>query len=267
MKPSLRDALVAVLLAAAVAAATVVSAYAKSSSSSAAPLTVSAGCANPSPSTPSSPTNTPTNTPTSTPMATPTNTPTDTPTATPTNTPTNTPTDTPTATPTNTPTNTPTDTPTATPTDTPTNTPTPDITPVPTITPTPMPGGLRVLPSTLVATQPATPSTTGNGTIGCLDGTTASFSFNAQAKNGSVKGSLRYSDPASGKTIVSTSVTTLNVVGTTATFGGSCGGSCTFTATVTDGGEPPNDTFAIMSGSYSAGPSHLASGNIQVRSR
>jgi hypothetical protein len=111
----------------------------------------------------------------------------------------------------------------------------------------------------------AGPSTNGKGTIGCPAGGNASFTFTAQIKKGVAKGSLSYSDPGAGFSVSGT-VASLTVVGPDATLSGTCGTGCTFTATVHDGGEPPNDTFGITTGTYGAGPLPVNSGNIQVRS-
>ena len=106
----------------------------------------------------------------------------------------------------------------------------------------------------------------GLGTIRCTGGTKASFAFAVASKGESVSGAIAYSDPASHVAIFSVRITSLEVAGSTAKFTGNCGGSCTFSVTVVDGGtRPEDDTFAITRGSYSAGPAPLSSGNILVR--
>jgi hypothetical protein len=203
---------------------------------------------------------TPTPTPTQTPVP-PTNTPvppTNTPTAgtpTPTSTPTNVATSTPT--PRKSPTPTPTPTRTATPTTpTPTRTPT-STTPTPPPTPIPTP------------TAQTTGKVTGGGEINVLGGT-ANFGFNAKRDtvSGPVSGQLEYYNHARSLNVHSVSMTSLSVVGTTATFGGSCtknGAPCTFTVYVEDNGEPgTNDKFTINVSGEPAEGGTIARGNIQV---
>ncbi|PYN06707.1 MAG: hypothetical protein DME06_18150, partial [Candidatus Rokuibacteriota bacterium] len=97
-----------------------------------------------------------------------------------------------------------------------------------------------------------------------------SFSFIVQraASTGALSGRLQYFNHASGAQVQSQSISSLMIIGNTATFGGTCtvnGTSCTFTVNVTDNGEPgTTDTFAI---SVSGGPTEggtLRGGNILI---
>jgi len=110
---------------------------------------------------------------------------------------------------------------------------------------------------------------TGGGTINVVGGI-GSFSFIVQraASTGALSGRLQYFNHASGAQVQSQSISSLMIIGNTATFGGTCtvnGTSCTFTVNVTDNGEPgTTDTFAI---SVSGGPTEggtLRGGNILI---
>jgi subtilisin-like proprotein convertase family protein len=194
-----------------------------------------------------------------------------TPTPTPTSAP---PTLTPTPTPTNVATSTPTPKKSPTPTPTPTRTATPT-TPTPTRTPTSTTPTATPTPTSTTPTPPPTPpaettgKVTGGGEIN-VPGGTANFGFNAKRDTvgGPVSGQLEYYNHARSLNVHSVSMTSLSVVGTTATFGGTCtknGASCTFTVYVEDNGEPgTSDKFTInVSGEPSEGGT-LARGNIQV---
>jgi hypothetical protein len=110
---------------------------------------------------------------------------------------------------------------------------------------------------------------TGGGTIDVVGGI-GSFSFivQRQASTGELGGHLQYFNHASGAQVQSETITSLMIVGNTATFGGTCtvnGAPCTFTVSVTDNGEPgTTDTFTISvdGGPTEGGP--LRSGNILI---
>jgi hypothetical protein len=128
---------------------------------------------------------------------------------------------------------------------------------------TPGPAGASSLFSKRSAPHPI--PVQGWGSIGCRDGSRASFAFVVDKQAGKVRGTLGYSDPASHLRIVGP-VYSAAVSGTQATFAGTCGRSCTFSVTVNDGGPRPwDDSFAITVGAYSAGPSPLSTGAIVVR--
>ena len=110
---------------------------------------------------------------------------------------------------------------------------------------------------------------TGGGTINVAGGI-GSFSFivQRQASTGQLSGHLQYFNHASGAQVRSDTITSLMIVGNTATFNGICtvnGIPCTFTVNVTDNGEPgTTDTFTI---SVDGGPTEggtLRSGNILI---
>jgi hypothetical protein len=115
---------------------------------------------------------------------------------------------------------------------------------------------------------PFTARVTGGGTID-VPGGIGTFSFIIQrASTGELSGRLQYVNHASGAQVQSVTYTSLVIVGTTATFDGTCtvdGTSCTFTVNVADNGEPgTSDTFTI---SVSGGPTEggiLRSGNILI---
>ena len=110
---------------------------------------------------------------------------------------------------------------------------------------------------------------TGGGTINVVGGIgTFSFIVQRQASTGQLGGQLQYFNHASGAQVRSETITSLMIVGNTATFGGTCtvnGAPCTFTVNVTDNGEPgTTDTFTI---SVDGGPTEggtLRSGNILI---
>jgi hypothetical protein len=113
---------------------------------------------------------------------------------------------------------------------------------------------------------------TGGGEIN-VPGGTANFGFNAKrdTAGGPVSGQLEYYNHARALNVHSTSMTSLSIVGTTATFGGSCtknGAPCTFTVNVEDNGEPGSgvDRFTIsVSGEpVEGGSGPIARGNIQI---
>ena len=110
---------------------------------------------------------------------------------------------------------------------------------------------------------------TGGGQID-VPGGSANFGFNAKRDtvSGPVSGQLEYQNHARGLNVHSTSVTSLAIVGTTATFGGDCtknGAACTFTVTVEDNGEPgTSDKFTISVSGEPVEGGALARGNIQI---
>jgi hypothetical protein len=116
---------------------------------------------------------------------------------------------------------------------------------------------------------PTTARVTGGGTVDVVGGI-ASFSFivQRQASTGQLSGHLQYFNHASGAQVQNQTITSLTIVGNTATFDGSCtvnGTPCSFRVNVTDNGQPgTNDTFTI---SVSGGPTEggtLRSGNILI---
>ena len=103
---------------------------------------------------------------------------------------------------------------------------------------------------------------------------TASFGLNVSrsADDAPPSGSLNYYNPGRNLTVQSNSITSLDVVGTKATFTGTCtknGAPCTFTATVEDNGNPGrgNDRFTIaVSGEpVEGGTAPITSGNVQIK--
>jgi VCBS repeat-containing protein len=103
---------------------------------------------------------------------------------------------------------------------------------------------------------------------------TASFGFDVtrSADDAPPSGSLNYYNPGRNLTVQSNSITSLDVVGTKATFTGTCtknGAPCTFTATAEDNGTPGkgNDRFTIaVSGEpVEGGTAPITSGNVQIK--
>ena len=139
---------------------------------------------------------------------------------------------------------------TATPTATPTNTPTP--------TPTPMPFEGKV---------------TGGGWIPVSGGNgKANFGFEVQAEedensqNIDIDGELQYDNHGTDPDLHSTSITSLTVVGNTATFTGTCtlhgNTPCTFKVVVQDNDPHGQDTFSITyTGGSASGTVH---GHIEI---
>jgi hypothetical protein len=119
-----------------------------------------------------------------------------------------------------------------------------------------------------VAPGPFTARVTGGGTIDVAGGI-GTFSFIIQqASTGELSGRLQYINHASGAQVKSVTYTSLLIVGSTATFDGTCtlnGAPCSFTVNVSDNGEPgTTDTFTI---SYQLPPADggtLRSGNILI---
>ena len=103
-----------------------------------------------------------------------------------------------------------------------------------------------------------------------VTGGKATFGLTAQAKTGEPSGNLTYQDHVTGRTVKSTSITSVIVSGNcarilgTATVNGA--GAFGFDVTVCDNGEPgkDSDTFSItMSDGYSASGT-LSGGNVQI---
>jgi VCBS repeat-containing protein len=103
---------------------------------------------------------------------------------------------------------------------------------------------------------------------------TATFGFDVSrtADDAPPSGSLNYYNPGRNLTVQSNSITSLDVVGTKATFTGTCtknGAPCTFTATAEDNGSPGkgNDRFTIaVSGEpVEGGSAPITSGNVQIK--
>ena len=101
----------------------------------------------------------------------------------------------------------------------------------------------------------------------------ANFGFNIKRDlaDGTASGQLDYYNSATGMTVKSTSITSLNISGTMATFSGTGtknGAPCTFTVTIEDNGEPGagTDRFSIaVSGEpVQGGGAPITSGNIQI---
>jgi len=103
---------------------------------------------------------------------------------------------------------------------------------------------------------------------------TASFGLNISrsADDAPPSGSLNYYNPGRNLTVQSSSITSLDVVGTKATFTGTCtknGAPCTFTATVEDNGEPGRGvdrfTIAVSGEPVEGGTAPITSGNVQIK--
>jgi len=116
---------------------------------------------------------------------------------------------------------------------------------------------------------------TGAGEVSVFnpDGT-ASFGLNISrsADDAPPSGSLNYYNPGRNLTVQSNSITSLDVVGTKATFTGTCtknGNPCTFTATVEDNGEPGRGTdrftIAVSGEPVEGGTAPITSGNVQIK--
>ena len=116
---------------------------------------------------------------------------------------------------------------------------------------------------------------TGSGEVAVYnpDGV-ASFGFNVKrdSVDGAPSGQLNYYNHARNLTVQSTSITSLNVSGTTATFSGTCtknGAPCTFTVTAEDNGEPGKGidrfTIAVSDEPLEGGPGPITSGNVQIK--
>jgi hypothetical protein len=151
---------------------------------------------------------------------------------------------------------------TRTPTATGTATATRTVTPTRTITPT-----RTVTPTRVPDARPD--KTTGGGWIDVPNGR-AYFAFEvAERRNGGgVDGRLYYANQATGEQLRSLDITSLKVVGNTATFEGTCQsrtGRCTFKVVVQDNGEPGRaDTFHIAPSPGTPAGGTLEGGNIQV---
>jgi hypothetical protein len=110
---------------------------------------------------------------------------------------------------------------------------------------------------------------TGGGTIDVVGGI-GNFDLIVQQQiDGTLSGRLQYFNHASGARVQSVTITSLTIAANMATFDGTCtvnGAPCTFTAHVTDNGEPgTTDTFTI---SVDLGPPDggtLRSGNILIQ--
>jgi VCBS repeat-containing protein len=103
---------------------------------------------------------------------------------------------------------------------------------------------------------------------------TASFGFDVSrsADDAPPSGSLNYHNPGRNLTVQSNSITSLDVVGTKATFTGTCtknGAPCTFTATVEDNGNPGRGidrfTIAVSGEPVEGGTAPITSGNVQIK--
>jgi hypothetical protein len=119
-----------------------------------------------------------------------------------------------------------------------------------------------------VTPGPFTARVTGGGTID-VPGGIGTFSFIIQqASTGELSGGLQYINHASGAQVKSVTYTSLVIVGSTATFDGTCtldGAPCTFTVNVSDNGEPgTTDTFTISYQPPPADGGTLRSGNILI---
>jgi hypothetical protein len=103
---------------------------------------------------------------------------------------------------------------------------------------------------------------------GAIDVGTVGFVVQRQAADGSIQGALQYVNDARGMSVLSVTLDSLVVTGDTATFGGTCtnnGVPCTFTADVTDRGEPgTNDAFTISVDADPPEGGTLRGGNVQI---
>ena len=136
--------------------------------------------------------------------------------------------------------------------------------------------GLTFSPLSLVQidaldTYQSVGSASGKGTVTDLSGGTASFNFAVRSKTsaGPVNGRLAYKNSI-GDNVTSDSISSLTILGDTATFDGTCtknGSPCSFFATAADSSKSgKSDTFNIT---VSGGPGNeggiLDRGNVQVR--
>ncbi|HEY6139167.1 MAG TPA: Ig-like domain-containing protein [Thermoanaerobaculia bacterium] len=101
----------------------------------------------------------------------------------------------------------------------------------------------------------------------------ANFGFNIKRDlaDGTPSGQLDYFNSATGMSVKSVSITSLNISGTSATISGTCtknGAACTFTATVEDNGEPGGGTdrfsIAVSGEPVQGGGAPITSGNVQI---
>jgi len=109
---------------------------------------------------------------------------------------------------------------------------------------------------------------TGGGEIS-VSGGFANFGFVAQGGS-PPSGQLEYQNHAQNVNVHSTSITSVTVSGTSATFTGTCtqngAGSFNFTVTVQDNGEPGAgvDKFTISTTGGQSGGGTITKGNIQI---
>jgi hypothetical protein len=109
-------------------------------------------------------------------------------------------------------------------------------------------------PGTGVCSNPANPNATGcrvkvtgSGCVPTTRGTKAQFAFNAGRKpnNGRVNGHFTYYDKQSGIK-VGGKVDSFTLTGSnTATFSGSCGGTCRFSVDIVDNGSGKDDMISV----------------------
>jgi hypothetical protein len=116
----------------------------------------------------------------------------------------------------------------------------------------------------------------GNGAIPVAGGSSAkpaSFAFVVERKQegAPITGRFQYRNPARGETIISNSIQSVTVVGTTATIQGTCfknGAPCTFTAIVQDNQvSSAVDTFTINGSGINTASGTLSRGDITIRIR
>jgi hypothetical protein len=111
----------------------------------------------------------------------------------------------------------------------------------------------------------------GTGTVDTACGV-AEFDFQVQAKvkKNQLSGQLKYSVPGGNINLKSTSITSFDVTGNTATFEGTCtvnGKSCKFSVYIEDNANPGagSDVFriSINGGDFQGGT--IQSGNIKIK--
>jgi streptogramin lyase len=138
------------------------------------------------------------------------------------------------------------------------------------------PNGPPAAPPPALLPLPGWRRVSGNGAIAVASGggtKPASFVFVVERKQegAPITGRFHYRNPATGETVLSKSIQSVTVVGTTATIQGSCvknGSPCTFTAVVQDNQiSSPIDTFTINGSGISPASGTLSRGDITIRTK
>jgi hypothetical protein len=138
------------------------------------------------------------------------------------------------------------------------------------------PDGPPAAPSPALLPLPGWRRVSGNGaiTVASAGGPKpASFAFVVERKQDGapITGRFHYRNPATGETVLSKSIQSVTVVGTTATIQGTCvknGSPCTFTAVVQDNQVSSSvDTFTINGAGISPASGTLSRGDITIRIR
>ena len=117
--------------------------------------------------------------------------------------------------------------------------------------------------------QPAVPGkASGAGTVQACGVAEFEFDIQRKVKTGKLSGKLKYSDPSAGMKLKSTSYTSFEGAGNSATIRGACklnGASCSFEVYIEDNGDPgTSDVFRIsIDGNPFLGGT-LLSGNIKI---